>query len=355
MNKIDFIVYFISISFAEYRNNWSSSTTSTIRENAFKSPIVRFFRHWGASKKCINDTTEERIQGELLPFLFFSILSTSLIFARLITTVQQDARDTRQTGSSDQRGSARDARFLATYKLVANNPRIYIPSTRSGQCRQASSWRSVPNYAPSWYATRVISLARSLVCEAHRNTERAILPFCALLLFSFLSSIAASSLSFSFSLLRAIFSLWLVTRARHTRGQKYKGGEKEKCATRRFTPRTSTHERTLRISRSTDKWSTQSEINRGWQTNATSTYRTADTRDDDDPQEGNTRGTMMTAQHMACANTPNKSADLTSRDTPEGRLAVKPDSSVAPPSCVSFPLLPFFLIHEREGCVKNSI
>lgn len=53
-------------------------------------------------------------------------------------------------------------------------------------------------------------------------------------------------------------------------------------------------------------------------TDAANIYRTADDTRDDDPQGGNTRGTVMTARHMARSNTPSESADPTSEDTPEG-------------------------------------
>lgn len=149
-----------------------------------------------------------------------------------------------------------DSRILASCETSCReyNPGIYEPSERSGQCRRASSWRSVPNYAPSWYTPlalpRVISFARSLVRFSELADSRGGTDERNLSLLSF-DPPRLPSLSLSLCLSRSLAISLALSLPGSRAEQKYKGEEREECAIVEFHSRTSTCREAPRMKRST--------------------------------------------------------------------------------------------------------
>lgn len=172
--------------------------------NASEKNVVQFFSNFTSRPRDINDAREKKNSRKTFLSLSFSVSAFPLIItvvvvvgslARLITTYNktrvtpggsrgrgeegggerksdQVQVDRESPGQRDARGCATPRPRLARNVVSQINPCIYEPSERSGQCRRASSWRSVPNYAPSWYTLlalpHVISLACLLLVGARR-------------------------------------------------------------------------------------------------------------------------------------------------------------------------------------------
>jgi len=69
---------------------------------------------------------------------------------KMINQVDPEKRATRRKQIREEKEKCTQP--AANHFYIYN---IYVPSERSGQYHRANNWRSVPNYAPSWYATCV--------------------------------------------------------------------------------------------------------------------------------------------------------------------------------------------------------